>query len=60
MVECGIDMVRGDKGESGVSQKPGHAGGVRLLLDDGSSRFIAFEYPAKALAAIQEAIKSND
>jgi hypothetical protein len=30
--------------------------GVRLRLDDGSSRFIAFEYPAKALAAIEEAM----
>ncbi len=55
MVEHGATAVRGDGGSPIVHQETGDVRGVRLLLKDGSSQFIAFEYPAKALAAIQEA-----
>ena len=58
MVEHGTTAVRGDGCGSIVYQESGDIRGVRLLLKDGSSRFIGFEYPAKALAAIQEAMNT--
>jgi hypothetical protein len=56
MVENNVFAIRGEKRPLRV-RLLGSDHGVRLLLNDGSSRFIGFEYSAKALAAIQEAMK---
>jgi len=58
MVENITHAIRGERRPLRLRVGLDGAHGVRLLLKDGSSQVIGFEYPAKALAAIQEAMKT--